>query len=239
MIAGVDEAGRGPVLGPLVVAAVMAKSHTAMRNLGVADSKKLSPAKREELAPLIRKKALAVEVRVVSVDELNERMTHATLNTIEVEAFGELLSRLQPKEACLDACDVDAERFGRLVAQRVGPPPAAELATDSRAAGKAPAEAVLASHTMRVRSEHKGDDRWPLVAAASIIAKTERDRLVAELEAEYGPTGSGYASDPATKRFLESWHAEHGELPACARRHWETSRRLVPAAPRRTLADYP
>lgn len=237
MIAGVDEAGRGPVLGPLVVATVVAKSQRAMRDLGVDDSKKLSPAKREALLPLVREKALAVEVRVVGVEELNARMDHATLNDIEVDAFGELLARVRPKEAYLDACDVDAARFGRQVAARLGPPPPAELAAaQAKARGPPKAYAQHADGLCKVVSEHGADAKHAVVAAASIVAKVERDRLVAALEAEFGPVGSGYASDPVTKAFLARWHEQHGTLPHCARKHWQTSRRLVPT--NRPLTDF-
>ncbi len=235
MIAGVDEAGRGPVIGPLVVATVLAKSQHGMARLGVKDSKQLSPAKREELAPRIHEKAHAVEIRVISSQELDRRMPHQTLNDIEVEAFGELLGRVKPREAIIDACDVDAARFGRLVAARIGPAP--EVALVANTAKRA--IHALAQHDegpCTVRSEHGADARHAIVAAASIIAKVERDRLVSELEAEYGVIGSGYASDPKTKAFMASYFEAHGVIPPCARKFWETSRRLVPV--NRTLGDF-
>ncbi len=207
-----------------------------MANLGVDDSKKLSAARREALAPQIRARAVQVEVRVIDVPELDARMQSATLNEIEVDAFGELLRRIAPRDAYVDACDVDTARFGRLVAARIGPPPPASLA----AATSRRAQNALAVHPdgamCTLRSEHGADGKWAVVAAASIIAKVERDRLVAELQSEFGDVGSGYASDPVTQNFLKTWHAEHGVLPACARKHWETSRRLVPA--NRTLGDF-
>lgn len=237
MIAGVDEAGRGPVLGPLVVAAVLAKSQRSMRDLGVDDSKKLSPTKREALVPLIREKALAVEVRIVTVQELDERMAHATLNEIEIDAFGELLRKLAPEEAYVDACDVDEARFGRQVASRLGPPPPAELALKTTRNRAPLAYAQRADGTLCcVRAEHGADAKHAVVAAASIVAKVERDRLVAELEKEYGPLGSGYASDPATQAFLKRWHETKGGIPPCARKYWETSRRLVPV--NRALTEF-
>lgn len=205
MLAGVDEAGRGPVLGPLVVAAVLVESDGLLRELGVKDSKQLSPARREEMAPRIREVARRVEVRVVEPAELNQRMPKENLNQIEVEAFAELLRRVEPVEAVVDACDVDAARFGRNVASRLERP-------------------------CVVRAEHEADARHPVVAAASIVAKVERDRLMALVSAEhekYGGCGSGYSSDPATKAFLERWMATHKRLPPCARKHWETAKRLV------------
>jgi ribonuclease HII len=216
MLAGVDEAGRGPVLGPLVVAAVLVESDSLLRELGVKDSKQLSPAKREAMAPRIREVARRVEVRVIEPAELNRRMPKENLNEIEVAAFAELLTRLEPAEAVVDACDVDAGRFGRNVASRM----------------KTPAPCV-------VRAEHGADANHPVVAAASVVAKVERDRLMAllsEEHAKHGGCGSGYASDPATRAFLEKWMAGHKRLPPCARKHWETARRYVQA--NRTLLEF-
>lgn len=204
MIAGVDEAGRGPVLGPLVVAAVLVDSQEPLREMGVKDSKLLAPRKREELEPKIRSIARGVETVVVTAEELNRRMPRTNLNKIEAAAFAALLRRLQPHEAIVDACDVNAKRFGRSVAARMRLP-----------------GCVL-------RSEHEADRNHPVVGAASIVAKVLRDRLVAEIAAEHGACGSGYAHDETTQAFLKAWVERHGTLPPFARHEWETSRRLVP-----------
>lgn len=214
MLAGVDEAGRGPVLGPLVVAAVLVDADAPLRKLGVKDSKLLAPKKRETLDVAIREVARRVEVAVITADDLNRRMPKTNLNKIEAWAFAGLLRRLQPKEAVLDACDVNAARFGRSVA----------------------AKARLASCV--IRSEHEADKNHPVVAAASIVAKVERDRLMAAISAEAGEDcGSGYAHDATTVAFLKAFVARTGKLPAFARREWETAKRLVPAATA-TLGDF-
>lgn len=203
VLAGIDEAGRGPVLGPLVVAAVLIESDAPLRALGVKDSKQLSAAKREDLAPRIREACLRTETLVIPAEELNRRMPRENLNKIEVKAFGELLRRLAPREAVLDACDVKADRFGHdvLAAARLGAP-------------------------CIVRSEHEADARHPVVAAASILAKVERDRLVADIAARYGDCGSGYSHDERTQRFLKEWVERWGKLPSFARHEWETAKRL-------------
>ena len=190
------------MLGPLVVAAVLVESDAPLRDLGVKDSKQLTPAKREAMAPRIREVARRVEVRVVDAAELNRKMPKKNLNQIEVEAFAELLQRLEPLEAVVDACDVDAERFGRNVAAKL----------------KAPCV---------VRAEHEADANHPVVAAASVVAKVERDRLMKELSDKHGPCGSGYSSDPLTKKFLADWMESHKRLPPFARKHWETAKRYV------------
>ena len=203
MLAGVDEAGRGPVLGPLVVAGVLVESDKPLRKLGVKDSKLLSPKKREELAPKIREAALRVELRVIPAEELNVRMPGQNLNEIEVHAFAEILERLAPKTAIVDACDVNAARFGQNVAKRV-------------------------THPVVIKSLHEADAKHPIVGAASIVAKVERDRLMAELRAAHGECGSGYSHDVVTQEWLKAYVASRKALPAFARREWETARRLVP-----------
>ncbi|MFA5862355.1 MAG: ribonuclease HII [Candidatus Thermoplasmatota archaeon] len=213
MKAGVDEAGRGPVLGPLVIAAVLVESEGPLRQLGVKDSKLLSPRKREELEPKIRAVAHRVETMVITPAELNRRMPKTNLNKIEAAAFAALLKRLRPTEAVIDACDVDAARFGRNVAARMRLP------------------------TCVLRSEHEADVNHPVVAAASIVAKVLRDKHVAALCAEHGDVGSGYPSDRKTQAFLEAWVKEKGMLPPFARHEWETSKRLV-ARPVATLASF-
>lgn len=211
-LAGVDEAGRGPVLGPLVVAGVCVEDEAALAELGVRDSKKLTPAKREELFPLIHAAASAVAVRVVEPADLDLRMGRASLNRIEEDVFGDVLNELGAPRAVVDACDVDAHRFGLRVRARVG-------------------------HECVVVAEHKADDRHLVVAAASVVAKVTRDRVVAELAVEYGePVGSGYASDPVTQDFLKRYVDRVGALPPCARGRWETASRLVPK--NRSLLDF-
>lgn len=209
MLAGVDEAGRGPVLGPLVVASVLVENERQLRKLGVKDSKLLTPRKREELAPEVLKLAQRTEIRVIAAEELNVRMPRQNLNAIEVDAFAELLERLAPTHAKLDACDVDAARFGRNVAARV-------------------------THACAIVAEHEADARYPCVAAASILAKVERDRLMAAISAEHGACGSGYSHDVITQTWLKEYVHENAKLPTFARREWETSKRLL----QRDLAEF-
>lgn len=211
VLAGVDEAGRGPVLGPLVVCAIAIDSERPLRKLGVKDSKLLTPARREALVPKIMDTAAAIELRIIPAHELNARMPNENLNQIEVEAFAELLRRLRPHEARLDACDVNAQRFGQNVSARL-------------------------DHPCAVLAEHEADAHHPSVAAASIIAKVERDRLMAEIRLHHGDCGSGYSHDTATQQWLKDHVHRHRALPTIARREWKTARRLT--TPNHTLLEY-
>lgn len=207
---GIDEAGRGPVLGPLVVAGVAVPDAQALADLGVKDSKRLPPGKRERLARLIRDlPGVRVEVRILEATELDARREGETLNAIGLSMFQDVARALEPSRLVVDAADVDAARFGRAVQTAV---PHAE-----------------------VIAEHKADDRHPEVAAASIIAKTVRDEAIETLRKRLErrlprELGSGYPSDPKTKAFLAAWLDQEGDLPPGTRRSWETSKRLLASA---------
>jgi ribonuclease HII len=151
------------------------------------------------------------EIRVIQAEELNARMPGQNLNEIEVDAFAQVLQALQPTKAFLDACDVNAARFGMNVGARV-------------------------THRIDIVAEHKADARHPVVAAASILAKVERDLQMAEIRAGHGACGSGYSHDVTTQEWLKAYVVAHKTLPPFARREWETSQRLMRKD--RSLADF-
>ncbi|WP_435196414.1 ribonuclease HII [Natronomonas sp. EA1] len=206
---GVDEAGKGPVLGSMFAACV--KGEEPALPEGVVDSKRLSPSRREELDSAIRDR-FAVSVAEVPVARIDGE---EDMNTLTVAAQAEALAEVarEGDEGIVDAGDVDAARFGRRVADAVEVP-------------------------VTITAEHGADDRYPIVAAASIVAKVARDAHVAELEATYGEVGSGYPSDPTTREFLRAYVGEHGELPACARASWATSRDVLAAAEQQSLDSF-
>ena len=107
---GVDEAGRGPVIGPLVVCAFASISQSSLRELGVKDSKDLSPKKREELFEILSE--MPHRVVVCSPERIDNS---DNLNHLEVELFAEALAAMPDGQIMLDACDVDAQRFARNV----------------------------------------------------------------------------------------------------------------------------
>lgn len=202
VLAGVDEAGKGPVVGSMFIAgfATDAAGVEALKRLGVKDSKLLTPKRREELAGKIETlgKIAVVELTASRIDELRKR---TTVNLILVDAYGEVLQALRPAKAWLDAPDVFPERF----AERVG-----------AACGLAPPPEIVA--------EHGADATYPIVSAASILAKVRRDRSIRALEARLGfPIGSGYPSDPATVAALPRLLRE---APAEVRHSWETVGRV-------------
>jgi ribonuclease HII len=212
MICGVDEAGRGPVIGPMVVAGVCA-DEKEIEALGVKDSKKLTPKRREYLAERIKEVATQIIIRVVEPEEIDKMRENMTLNEIEVEIFADIISKLEGEIIYVDAADVDEERFAQDIEEKIG-------------------------RDVKIVSKHKADALYPIVSAASIIAKVERDRIIREISEEIGDFGSGYPADERTKRFLEDYYREHGELPPHTRHSWKSAKRLTKKGRQQTLGDY-
>jgi len=203
-IAGIDEAGRGPVIGPLVIAGVVIEplQEDALIEWGVRDSKDLTPQRREQLDRQIRQLAKQVEVLEVSAQDIDkQRRLKRSLNTLEADWMAQVLNRLTWHTAYVDASDVNADRYGRMIATQLKTP-------------------------RKIISEHKADSIYPVVAAASIIAKVQRDRRIREFHRSYGDFGSGYPNDPKTKRFLVEWLRSHDNFPAIVRETWETARNI-------------
>jgi ribonuclease HII len=205
LLLGVDEAGKGPVIGSMFVAGLVIDEEKLfdLAALGVKDSKQLSPERREFMAKKIDRIAddkYILEVSPSIIDELRQVMT---MNDIMVRCFSQVLQRLScANRAILDAADVNEARFGE---------------RERKASGT----------SMEILAEHKADQNHPVVSAASILAKVNRDRSVRVLEQSMNCIiGSGYPGDPKTIEFLGRWVKEHGDLPLCARHTWVTAQRI-------------
>jgi len=211
-IAGIDEAGKGPVIGPMCVGGVLIEEGriNTLKNLGVVDSKKLTPRKREMLALQIEKYALKVFVLEITPQQIDELRRLMTMNDIMVRAFSRVLDELHPDIAFVDAADVNEERFGKRLL----------LEYEKKHPEK--------TGCMSVISKHQADATYPVVSAASIVAKVRRDSLIEDLKKEIGiDFGSGYPSDPKTKQFLQDWFREHGKLPDIVRHSWKTAENVI------------
>ena len=211
MICGVDEAGKGPVIGPLVVAAVVIDNAKDIQDLGVKDSKLLTPAKRKELAKIIKNK-FSFAVEIIEAERVDEYRRQNKLNDLNREAFEKLISKLNPNVAYVDAADVNEHRFGKQIKEKL----TNENDTD-------------------VISMHKADTKIDVVAAASIIAKETRENEIRKLKEEIGDFGSGYPSDERTIKFLKSFYADNGKWPTGTRKSWKTVKRIRPV---KTLDDF-
>ncbi len=200
LIAGVDEAGKGPVIGSMMIAGVAIDKDRMpeLTRLGIKDSKLLTPMRRNYLAVKIKEVAKSFYVLEVSARQIDEFRKIMTMNQLMVICHAKVLIELKPDKAYLDAADVKEERFGREVKKKYG-------------------------SSIEIIAKHKADTKYPLVAAASILAKTSRDRSVRELEKDIGVVlGSGYPSDPKTKKFLSEWFKEHNSFPDSVRHSWKT-----------------
>jgi ribonuclease HII len=206
-IAGIDEAGRGPLIGPMVVCGVLVyrDSLAELEHIGVRDSKLLAPTRREQLKAKIEPIAARIVVKSLPANEIDKLRKRRTMNEIEVMEFAEILKELNPETAYLDAADVNAMRFGNNVGKMSG----------------------LLSRGVAIVSEHKADSRYPIVSAASIIAKVERDRIIRCLHSQYGDFGSGYPADPKTIAFVRGLLQQGMKLPPIIRHSWDTVRRIL------------
>lgn len=206
-ICGVDDAGRGAVIGPLVIAGILIDEGELERivSLGVKDSKLISPAKRRWLAKeIIRiiQDHCIVRIPPEEIDKVVETGSRLyRLNRLEAKAMAEVLRVLKPKVAYVDASDVIPKRFARHIAEEL-------------------------PFKIEIISEHKADRTYPIVSAASILAKVERDRAIADLKKEYGDLGSGYSSDSKTIDFLEKLMNKSSIYPWFVRRSWKTAKRI-------------
>lgn len=218
MIAGIDEAGRGPVIGPLVIAGITAPDQELFEQMKVKDSKQLSAKRRTVLAEHIKNLATTIEVIIIKANDIDDMRKVMTMNEIEVHAFTRIIKKLKPDRCFVDAADVNSKRFGLHIAAHL-------------------------PKKIEIISKHKADNIYPIVSAASIIAKTRRDqevRTIAKtLEKRINqPLGSGYPSDPLTQQFITSWVQKYSTLPPHTRKSWKTAQRICEQHTRKTLDDF-
>jgi len=207
-VCGVDDAGRGPVIGPLVIAGIRIDERQIekLKLLGVKDSKQLTAESRTRLSkeiPAIVDEYHVVERAAGELDRIvNRSPKFQGLNLLEAKAMAEVIEKLRPEIAYVDSSDTRTERFKNNILDCL-------------------------SFKPRIVSEHKADVNYPVVSAASIMAKVHRDMRIDELKREYGEIGSGYAHDQMTVKFLREYYSEHGEFPPIVRRSWKTLRNIL------------
>lgn len=198
-VLGIDEAGRGPVIGPLIVAGVVIPDEKVqiLERMGVKDSKRLTPGRRKLLSRKLKNMFEYETVEITARDIDNLRAKDVNLNEIEKIAMLKIIDKLDADCIIIDSVDVKPKRLEE--------------------------EIKSVTSDTRIIAEHKADDKYIQVAAASIIAKYKRDSIIEQLKKEYkkiGEIGSGYPSDPKTKKFLENF--TYDEMPDIVRRSWKT-----------------
>ncbi|HZY93521.1 MAG TPA: ribonuclease HII [Candidatus Bathyarchaeia archaeon] len=208
LVCGVDDAGRGPVIGPLVIAGVMVEESKIqkLKDIGVKDSKMLRPDARTRLSKEILEIVDDHHVIELAVEEL-DKVVHIApklhrLNLLEAKAMARVIERLKPRIAYVDASDTRPDRFRRNILDCL-------------------------SFRPKLISEHKADINYPIVSAASILAKVNRDNRIQEIKQDYGEFGSGYVHDKRTIDFLYEYYLSHHDFPPIVRRSWITLRNIV------------
>lgn len=202
LVCGVDEAGRGSMVGPLVIAGVSIKQSKlkTLSQLGVRDSKKLTPLSREKLYKKIINLADDYSTAKLSPKQVDAFVTKHQLNYLEALHMAKIIKKLQPSVSYVDACDVNAARFG--------------------------IEITMLAKTGKIKSYHHADAKFVVVSAASIIAKVTRDKAIAKLNKDYN-LGSGYPSDTKTVEFVRNWFLKYGKVPDFVRKSWAPVRLLT------------
>ncbi|PIN88042.1 ribonuclease HII [Candidatus Woesearchaeota archaeon CG10_big_fil_rev_8_21_14_0_10_32_24] len=216
IIAGIDEAGRGPVLGPLVMVALAIKEEDQKKLewLGVKDSKLLSRQAREELFEKIREVVYDFRIEVIEPDaiDLSLNSDESNLNWLEADTSARLVSEINPHKIIVDCPSINLVAYKKYFL------------------GK------LSNKDVELLVEHKADFNHIIVAAASVIAKVIRDRIVDRLHEEVGVDfGSGYLTDAKTQDFLQNYHEEY---PHLFRKSWKSYKNVVDAKKQMRLGDF-
>ena len=155
---------------------------------------------------------------MIPASDIDDMRKVMTLNEIEVNGFAKVIGKLKPEICYVDAADVNERRFAQDILSRLSKRP-------------------------KIISKHKADDIYPIVGAASILAKTKRDEIVCTIAADIEKKlnlslGSGYPADPVTKKFLKTWVEKYKELPPHVRHSWKTAENLMKESKMRTLDDF-
>ena len=214
-ILGIDEAGRGSVIGPLVVAGVMVdeKNHEKLRKLGVKDSKMLSPAQRRRLYPLIKRIAKDYVSIQVSAKEIDESRKEKNLNIIEAEKMAQIIKTMKADKAYVDTPQASTEKFKAILLN-------------------------LAKNHTDIIAENYCDERYPVCSAASIIAKVDRDREIEKIKKIVGfDFGVGYSHDARSIEFVKKSLKEKKHLEFI-RHSWVTVDGLKSKKEQKTLKEY-
>jgi len=207
VVCGVDEAGRGAVLGPLVLAGVSIRERDIpkLKRLGVRDSKELTAGQRETLAGKIEKIAKDVIVLKVGPCRIDEyRRQGVNLNKVEALKMKTIIECLDPRTAYIDGPEVNTEKFGRFLNK------------------------IINIETSLV-VENFADRKYPVVSAASIMAKVERDNEIEILRKKYGFEGTGYPSDERTIGWMKEYLRKNKNFPekGLVRHSWITTKDLL------------
>ncbi len=213
LIGGIDEAGRGCVIGPMVMygVCVSREREPDLQRIGVKDSKQLSPQRREKLAKLIREIVHSVKEVIISPQEIDLE----SLNVISLKKSSVIINSLNPDLVFLDAPvrGSGLQKYHRSI------------------------QWLIENKEIEICAENKADEKYPTVAAASILAKVKRDAEIHNLRKIYGDFGSGYPSDPKTKKFIQKYLSTDSPFPSIFRLKWATLRRTYKKVEQKNILE--
>jgi len=217
LICGIDEAGRGPVLGPLVMCGLLVKEEDEKElvKLKVRDSKLLTKVKREFLFDKIKDISYKYEIIAIYPDEIDHAVNNhdgLNLNKLEARKSAEIINLLKPDKAIVDAPSNNIKSYKQYLFE------------------------LINNKKIELILEHKADLNYPIVSAASILAKVTRDNEIEKIKKKIKiDFGSGYMSDPKTVNFLEKYYEKYPEL---FRKSWLPYRDIVNKKFQSKLEDF-
>ncbi len=221
LILGIDDAGRGPVIGPMVLAGCLVdeKTEKEFKKLGVKDSKKLTQKRREFLAEKIKESAETFEIALAYPEEIDgKNHTGINLNALEAIKMAEIINKINKGfskiRVIIDCPSVNIEKWKDFLKTKI----------DNLS-------------NLEVVCEHKADVNHISVSAASILAKCTREKEMDKLKEKYGKEiGSGYCSDPETYKFLEQHTKTHANK-GIFRKTWKTWEKACETAKQKKLFE--
>lgn len=214
-ILGIDEAGRGAVIGPMVLAGVVIdeKDTQKLIRMGVKDSKMLKPEKREELFQQVKDIAIDHVILQIAAHEIDRQRKTINLNRIEAHMMAQIIKSMKADKAYVDAPQVSTNKFKIILLD-------------------------LAKNDTEIISENKADETYPVCSAASILAKVTRDREIEKLKKKVNHDfGVGYSHDERTINFLKKL-IKNGKYPDFVRKSWTTASEIKKEKEQKSLKYY-
>ena len=206
LVCGIDEAGRGSVIGPLVIAGIsINKSNiNKLEEIGVRDSKTLTKNKRSFLFDKILDFSEFVCVYKLDCNTIDENVYQKKLNKLEGVVMSSIINHLSAEISYVDSCDINIDKYTSYLKSNLS-----------------------VKNNGIIIAMHKADKLYPVVSAASIIAKVIRDREIQILEETFRNIGSGYPSDKKTMYFIRNWIKEYREFPNFVRKSWKPIKEIT------------
>ena len=214
VVCGIDEVGRGAVIGPLVMAGVLIEEEKIPKllEIGVKDSKLLTPKQREKLFPQIKKIIKDSKIIQIPPKEIDEALESDSLNLnwLEAHKSAEIINALKPNKAIIDSPSNNVRAYKNYLVK------------------------LLKNKKIEISVEHKAE-KHPPVAAASILAKVIRDNEIEKIKKKYGNCGPGYSSNLITQEFIKENFKKYPEI---FRKTWITYKRLKVVDENTKLTDF-